>query len=186
MASGYWQYRTTTYVEIIGQLTTTETETISTYLPSVDNAACSDSQNPCGSTCCDSGFYCLRVGQCTLIAGGSSGGVTPLPPSPLSILPNTLSGASLPSISSPVTDISTTSGANLPTAGTNTASPSTSGLSTCAKAGIGVGAVLGAAALFAFAFWLGWILRKRRRSPVDLSHDLPIGETEAKHSTHSM
>lgn len=49
-----------------------------------------------------------------------------------------------------------------------------------------MGAVLGAAALFGLAFWLGWILRKRRRSPVDLSHDLPIGETEAKHNTHSM
>lgn len=72
-----------------------------------------------------------------------------------------------------------------PPAAANTASPSNSAgdLSTGAKAGIGVGAVLGAVALFGLALWLGWILRKRRQSP---SQDLPTGDTEAKYNTRSM
>ena len=44
-----------------------------------------------------------------------------------------------------------------------------------------MGAVLGAAALFGLALWLGWVLRKRRKSAVDL----PTEETKAKHNTHS-
>ena len=44
-----------------------------------------------------------------------------------------------------------------------------------------MGAVLGAAALFGLALWLGWILRKRRKSVVGL----PTEETKAKHNTHN-
>ncbi|KAL1798618.1 hypothetical protein ACET3X_002655 [Alternaria dauci] len=75
-AGGYWQYHTTTYVETVGLLT--KTEVYSTYVPAVATQTCSQSQNPCGSTCCDSGFYCLSssAGTCALIAGGSSGVIT--------------------------------------------------------------------------------------------------------------
>jgi hypothetical protein len=42
--------------------------------------------------------------------------------------------------------------------------PKAGGLNTGAKAGIAVGTVLGAAALFGLAFWLAWRLLQRRRS----------------------
>ncbi|KAI1554551.1 BetA Choline dehydrogenase [Pyrenophora tritici-repentis] len=74
-AGGYWQYHTTTYVETVGLLT--KTSVFSTYVPATATQTCKDSQNPCGSTCCDSGYYCLTAGQCALIAGGSSGGIVP-------------------------------------------------------------------------------------------------------------
>ncbi|EMD95583.1 hypothetical protein COCHEDRAFT_1089020 [Bipolaris maydis C5] len=75
---GVWEYRTTTYVETVGLLT--KTQVFSTYVPATATQTCSDSQNPCGSTCCDSGFYCLTAGQCALIAGGSTGGISPSAP----------------------------------------------------------------------------------------------------------
>ena len=77
-AGGYWEYRTTTYVETVGLLT--KTEVFSTYVPATATQTCKDSQNPCGSVCCDSGYYCLTSGQCALIGGGSSGGISPSAP----------------------------------------------------------------------------------------------------------
>jgi hypothetical protein len=77
-AGGYWEYRTTTWVETVGLLTATSV--YSTYVPPTTTLACKDSQNPCNSKCCDAGFYCQAAGVCALIAGGSSGGIAPSAP----------------------------------------------------------------------------------------------------------
>ncbi|OAL54518.1 hypothetical protein IQ07DRAFT_501606 [Pyrenochaeta sp. DS3sAY3a] len=74
-AGGQWVYQTTTWVETVGL--TTYTSVFSTYIPATATATCKDSQSPCGSKCCDSGFYCQVSGQCALIAGGTSGGILP-------------------------------------------------------------------------------------------------------------
>ncbi|CAO2654983.1 Nn.00g117160.m01.CDS01 [Neocucurbitaria sp. VM-36] len=74
-AGGQWQYSTTTWVETVGLIT--YTSVYSTYVPTTATATCKDSQSPCNSQCCDSGFYCGTQGQCVLIGGGSSGGILP-------------------------------------------------------------------------------------------------------------
>ncbi|KAF1838132.1 hypothetical protein BDW02DRAFT_576637 [Decorospora gaudefroyi] len=77
-AGGYWQYTTSTWVETVGLLT--YTSVYSTYIPAVATPeSCSGVRSPCGTGCCDSGFYCLdnTAGTCALIAGGSSGGIVP-------------------------------------------------------------------------------------------------------------
>jgi hypothetical protein len=138
-AGGYWQYHTTTYVETVGLLT--RTEVYSTYIPSTATKLCSNAQNPCGSTCCDSGFYCLKAGQCALIAGGSSGGITPgapLRPTSSGVVVVTYTGS--PTVTLPFqTPIPTgaAGGGLVPTEQSN------SGLSGGAIAGIVIGVILG-------------------------------------------
>jgi hypothetical protein len=77
--SGTWQYYTTTYVETVGLLT--KTSVYSSYVGgAAPTATCKSSQNPCGSKCCDSGFYCAdnaNGGTCAAFGGGSSGGILP-------------------------------------------------------------------------------------------------------------
>ncbi|CAN9104311.1 unnamed protein product [Alternaria alternata] len=140
-AGGYWQYHTTTYVETVGLLT--KTEVYSTYVPAVATQTCSQSQNPCGSTCCDSGFYCLSssAGTCALIAGGSSGGISPsapLRPTSSGVVVITYTGT--PTATVPFqTPIPTgaAGGGLVPTEESN------SGLSGGAIAGIVIGVILG-------------------------------------------
>ncbi|KAF1936338.1 hypothetical protein EJ02DRAFT_359371 [Clathrospora elynae] len=77
---GQYSYSTGTFVETVGLVT--YTSVYSTWIPATATATCKDSQNPCGSSCCDSGFYCKSStsNQCALIAGGSSGGILPSGP----------------------------------------------------------------------------------------------------------
>ncbi|KAF1846495.1 uncharacterized protein K460DRAFT_282506 [Cucurbitaria berberidis CBS 394.84] len=75
--AGNWQYSTTTWVETVGLVT--KTSVASNFIPAVATSTCKDSQSPCGSKCCDSGYYCLTSGTCSLIGGGSSGGILPTP-----------------------------------------------------------------------------------------------------------
>lgn len=74
-AGGQWQYSTSTWVETVGL--TTYTSVYSTYIPATATLTCKDIQSPCGSKCCDSGYYCLTSGQCALIGAGTSGGILP-------------------------------------------------------------------------------------------------------------
>jgi hypothetical protein len=77
--SGTWQYYTTTYVETVGLVT--KTSVYSSYIGgAAPTGTCKSSQNPCGSKCCDSGFYCAdsaNGGTCAAFGGGSSGGILP-------------------------------------------------------------------------------------------------------------
>ncbi|KAF2010117.1 hypothetical protein BU24DRAFT_496899 [Aaosphaeria arxii CBS 175.79] len=89
---GSWSYWTSTWVE---SETVTKTQVFSSYVGAATpqaTAACSDWQNPCGSLCCDSGYYCLKAGQCALVGGGSSGGIigTLTPSAPLRPTSSTL------------------------------------------------------------------------------------------------
>ncbi|KAF2738930.1 ubiquitin-activating enzyme E1 [Polyplosphaeria fusca] len=80
--TGYWEYSTSTWVETDY---VTKTQVYSSWVgptaQATPTSVCSGSQSPCGSACCDSGFYCLTSGTCALIGGGSSGGVGTLNPS---------------------------------------------------------------------------------------------------------
>lgn len=80
--AGYWSYVTSTWVETNFA---TRTEVYSSWVGPTAQATptgtCSSSQSPCGSACCDSGYYCLTSGTCALIGGGSSGGIGTLTPS---------------------------------------------------------------------------------------------------------
>lgn len=72
---GSWAVHTTTWVQTANLVT--YTSVFSTYVPATATATCKDAQSPCGSKCCDSGYYCFASdsSQCKLIAGGSSGGI---------------------------------------------------------------------------------------------------------------
>lgn len=76
---GGWQVFTTTYVQS-GPITLTSVYSSYVGGAATTNAVCKDSQVPCNSKCCDSGFYCQTNGQCALIAGGSTGGILPSAP----------------------------------------------------------------------------------------------------------
>ncbi|KAI4650739.1 hypothetical protein J4E93_003096 [Alternaria ventricosa] len=138
-AGGYYQYYTTTYVETVGLVTKTETR--STYIPATATATCSDSQNPCGGICCDSGMYCLKAGQCAMIAGGSSGGITPgapLRPTSSGVVVVTYTGT--PTATQPFQTPIPTGAAG---GGLVATEESNGGLSGGAIAGIVIGVILG-------------------------------------------
>lgn len=80
---GVWKTYTTTWVETVGLKT--YTSVYSSYVggaaPNAQpTATCKDSQSPCGSICCDSGYYCAINNQCAAIGGGSTGGIAPSAP----------------------------------------------------------------------------------------------------------
>jgi hypothetical protein len=84
---GSWQYYTTTYVETVGLVT--KTSVFSSYIGgAVPTATCKDSQSPCGSSCCDSGFFCNTNQQCVVFGGGSSGGIVPTVAPPGTLAPS--------------------------------------------------------------------------------------------------
>ncbi|RYN19068.1 hypothetical protein AA0121_g10060 [Alternaria tenuissima] len=107
---------------------------------------------------------------------------------PLSTLTSVASTASSTPTSrstSPLgTSMTTTSQTHHPTQGTIVPPSPSSGLSTGAKAGIGVGAVVGGAAIFDLLFWLAWVLRKRRIETAKLSPGADNREPEWKDFTH--
>ncbi|OCL05991.1 hypothetical protein AOQ84DRAFT_355716 [Glonium stellatum] len=76
--AGGWVYYTTTWVETDY---VTRTSVYSSYVgvsvaATPTAASCSQyNQSPCGSICCDSGYYCLTSGTCAYAGGGSSGGI---------------------------------------------------------------------------------------------------------------
>lgn len=143
-AGGQWQYHTSTWVETVGL--TTYTSVYSTYIPATATLTCKDVQQPCGSKCCDSGYYCQTSGQCALIGAGTSGGIFPSGPlSPSAPLRPTSSGIVIvtytgtPTATVPFqTPIPTgAAGGLVPVEGSN------SGLSGGAIAGIVIGVILG-------------------------------------------
>lgn len=76
---GQWVTHTTTWVQTVDLVT--YTSLYSTFVPATATATCKDVQSPCGSKCCDSGYYCqLSNEQCTPIVAGSSGGILPSGP----------------------------------------------------------------------------------------------------------
>ncbi|OCK76008.1 hypothetical protein K432DRAFT_249931, partial [Lepidopterella palustris CBS 459.81] len=94
-ATGGWVYYTSTWVETVGLVT--HTSVYSSYVGATvaaqpTAAGCYGNQSPCGSICCDSGYYCLVSGTCALAGGGSSGGVisTLAPSAPLRPTSSTL------------------------------------------------------------------------------------------------
>jgi hypothetical protein len=73
------------------------------------------------------------------------------------------SSVQTPTTSTSPTNISATLRSPSPQTSWTGEMPKAGGLNTGAKAGIAVGTVLGAAALFGLAFWLAWRLLQRRR-----------------------
>ena len=52
--------------------------------PTGSSSSCGNTQSPCGSSCCDSGYYCKSSNPsvvCAPISGGTSGGIYPTSPS---------------------------------------------------------------------------------------------------------
>ncbi|KAL6710340.1 hypothetical protein ACN47E_009286 [Coniothyrium glycines] len=73
---GQWVYSTTTWVQTVNAIT--YTSVFSTYIPAAPTAAgCASHKSPCGTACCDTGYFCNANLQCAIIAGGSSGGIFP-------------------------------------------------------------------------------------------------------------
>ena len=60
----------------------THTTVYSSFVPASATAICRDSQSPCGSNCCASGYWCSNAaeGKCALLGAGSSGGILPTGP----------------------------------------------------------------------------------------------------------
>lgn len=60
----------------------THTTVYSSFVPATATASCKDSQSPCGSNCCASGYWCSNAaeGKCALLGAGSSGGIFPTGP----------------------------------------------------------------------------------------------------------
>lgn len=141
--AGGWAYYTTTWVETVGAVTKTSVGSSYTGGTAATTAACGNSQSPCGSVCCDSGFYCKASGTCALIAGGSSGGIVPTgsasaPVRPTSSTLVVITYTGTPTATVPFqTPIPT--GAN----GSLTETGAASGLSGGAIAGIVIGVILG-------------------------------------------
>ncbi|KAH7088831.1 hypothetical protein FB567DRAFT_559445 [Paraphoma chrysanthemicola] len=81
--NGGWQYFTTTYVETVGLVT--YTSVFSSYVggAAATTATCTGVRSPCGTNCCDGGFYCNVNQQCVMYGGGSSGGILPTVPGTL-------------------------------------------------------------------------------------------------------
>lgn len=149
MSTG-WTYWTSTWVETN---LATRTQVYSTWVGPTAQATptpttCAGAQSPCGSTCCDSGYYCRSWDQsrCEIFGGSSSpgGGIigTVTPSAPLRPTSSTLiivTATSSPTVTMPFqTPIAT--GVN------GTLAESTSGgggLSGGAIAGIVIGVILG-------------------------------------------
>lgn len=77
VTNGGWVTYTTTWVET-GLVT--RTSVWSTFVgataQATPTATCDGAKSPCGGVCCDSGYYCLTSGQCALIGGNSSPGIS--------------------------------------------------------------------------------------------------------------
>ncbi len=80
--SGQWQFSTKTWVETVGLVTYTSVTSYYVSAAAQATATCSGTQSPCGSICCDSGYYCKSSSpaQCAAIGGGTSGGIYPSSP----------------------------------------------------------------------------------------------------------
>lgn len=142
---GGWVYYTTTYVETVGAVT--KTSVGSSYLGgaggAATTAACGNSQSPCGSVCCDSGFYCKASGTCALIAGGSSGGIVPTVSASAPVRPTSSTLVVITYTGTPTATVpfqtAVPTGAN----GSLTETGASNGLSGGAIAGIVIGVILG-------------------------------------------
>ncbi|KAF2263306.1 hypothetical protein CC78DRAFT_581587 [Lojkania enalia] len=83
-ATGGWVYYTSTWVETNF---VTRTAVYSSFVggpvPAAPTESCDGARSPCGSGCCDSGYYCadFASGTCQLLGGGTSGGIGTLTPS---------------------------------------------------------------------------------------------------------
>ncbi|KAJ4990523.1 hypothetical protein SVAN01_03970 [Stagonosporopsis vannaccii] len=140
---GGWVYYTTTWVETVGAVTKTSVGSTFAGGSGATTAACGNSQSPCGSVCCDSGFYCKASGTCALIAGGSSGGILPTvsPSAPVRPTSSTLviiTYTGTPTATVPF-QTAVPTGAN----GSLTETDASNGLSGGAIAGIVIGVILG-------------------------------------------
>ncbi|KAF3003724.1 hypothetical protein E8E13_009307 [Curvularia kusanoi] len=146
--SGGWVYYTTTYVETLGAVT--KTSVGSSYAGGggaapATTATCSNSQQPCGSTCCAAGSYCYAPdsGTCRVLGVGSSGGIlptvsasAPIRPTQSTLVVITYTGT--PTATGPFqTPVPTGASGSLTETGTN------NGLSGGAIAGIVIGVLLG-------------------------------------------
>lgn len=80
--SGQWQFSTKTWVETVGLVTYTSVTSYYVSAAAQPTATCGGTQSPCGSICCDSGYYCKSSSppQCAAIGGGTSGGIYPSSP----------------------------------------------------------------------------------------------------------
>jgi hypothetical protein len=105
-------------------------------------------------TCHDGGCFCSTLEELKSLA----------PLSQPSSIAERSSSVQTPTTSSSPTYISATSTSPAPQTSRAGEMPKAGGLNTSAKAGIAVGTVLGAAALFGLAFWLAWRLFQQRRS----------------------
>ncbi|KIX04952.1 uncharacterized protein Z518_05823 [Rhinocladiella mackenziei CBS 650.93] len=150
VASGQWEYYTTTYVQTDLK---TVTETFSSYVP-VSTLSCSYSlgETPCGNVCCLSGQYCQASGICVAVGGDSSGHYSSLY-TVTTVVTNTASAPLRPTSNTLVTVTSiggaTTTQPFVTPVGTDgsiiygTTSSSSGGLSGGAIAGIVIGVIAG-------------------------------------------
>jgi len=147
--AGGWVYYTSTWVETNY---VTRTAVYSSYVgvsvaATPTAASCSQyNQSPCGSICCDSGYYCLTSGTCAYAGGGSSGGVyysTLAPSAPLRPTSSTLivvTATGTPTTTVPFqTPIATGANATI----TSSQQTGGNGLSGGAIAGIVIGVLVG-------------------------------------------
>lgn len=142
-ASGGWVYYTTTYVETVGAVTRTSVGSTFNGGSGATTAACGNSQNPCGSVCCDSGFYCKAAGTCALIAGGSSGGILPTVSASAPVRPTSSTLVIVTYTGTPTATVPFQTATPTGAAGGLTETEASNGLSGGAIAGIVIGVLLG-------------------------------------------
>ncbi|KAJ4349234.1 hypothetical protein N0V95_004770 [Ascochyta clinopodiicola] len=143
-SGGSWVYYTTTYVETVGAVT--KTSVGSSYAGGAATAAgCGNSQSPCGSVCCDSGYYCKASdsGTCALIAGGSSGGILPTASASAPVRPTSSTLVVITYTGTPTATVPFQSPIPTGANGSLTETEASSGLSGGAIAGIVIGVLLG-------------------------------------------